>query len=60
MKLVIIFFLVDRFSTLFTSTFGIDATRQLGKNQALKLSVQQPLKIESGQATLTFPTSREK
>ena len=52
--------MIDHISPLVTSTFDISATRQLAGKHHIRLSVSQPLRIESGNATLTVPTGRRK
>ena len=52
--------MIDHISPLVTSTFDISATRKLAGKHHIRLSVSQPLRIESGNATLTVPTGRQK
>ncbi len=52
--------LVTRVSSLATSAFALHATRALAGSGALRLSVSQPLRVESGRASLTVPAGRTK
>ena len=52
--------LVTRVSTLATSAFALHATRTLAGSGALRVSVSQPLRVESGRASLTVPARRTK
>ena len=52
--------LVTRVSSLATSAFALHATRALAGAGALRLSVSQPLRVESGRASLTVPAGRTK
>ena len=52
--------LVTRVSSLATSAFALHATRVLAGAGALRLSVSQPLRVESGRASLTVPAGRTK
>ena len=52
--------MIDHISPLVTSAFDISATRKLAGKHHIRLSVSQPLRIESGNATLTVPTGRQK
>ena len=52
--------MIDHISPLVTSTFDISATRKLAGKHHIRLSVSQPLRIESGNADLIVPTGREK
>ena len=52
--------MIDYISPLVTSTFDISATRKLAGKHHIRLSVSQPLRIESGNATLVVPTGRQK
>ncbi len=49
---------VERVSSLATSAFGLHASRALGRQGRLRLSVSQPLRVERGQAHLRVPVSR--
>ena len=51
---------VTRVSSLATSAFALHATRALAGSGALRLSVSQPLRVESGRASLTVPAGRTK
>lgn len=50
--------LVTRVSSLATSAFALHATRAFAGSGALRLSVSQPLRVESGRASLTVPAGR--
>ena len=52
--------LVTRVSSLSTSAFALHATRALAGSGALRFSVSQPLRVESGRASLTVPAGRTK
>ena len=52
--------MIDHISPLVTSAFDISATRKLLDKHHIRLSVSQPLRIESGNATLIVPTGRLK
>ena len=52
--------MIDHISPLVTSAFDISATRKLAGKHHIRLSVSQPLRIESGNATLIVPTGRLK
>ena len=52
--------LVTRVSSLGTSAFALHATRAVAGAGALRLSVSQPLRVESGRASLTVPAGRTK
>ena len=52
--------LITRVSPLATSAFALHAARGLGSTGALRLSVAQPLRVESGRASLTVPGGRTK
>ena len=52
--------IISTISPLVTSAFNIDARRQLTGRVAVLFSVSQPLRIESGKATLVVPTGRRK
>ena len=52
--------LVTRVSSLATSAFALHATRTLAGSGALRVSVSQPLRVESGRASLTVPAGRTK
>ena len=52
--------IISTISPLVTSAFNIDARRQLTGRVAVLFSVSQPLRIESGTATLVVPTGRRK
>ena len=50
--------LLTRVSSLATSAFALHATRALAGSGALRFSVSQPLRVESGRASLTVPSGR--
>ena len=52
--------IIDTISPLVTSAFNIDAKRQLAGKTAVLFSISQPLRIESGKATLVVPTGRRR
>ena len=52
--------LIADISPLTTSAFALRATRPLGNDRGLSLSVSQPLRVESGRATLSVPAGRTK
>ena len=52
--------LVAGLSPLTTSAFAFHAMRTLGDDRGLRLSISQPLRVESGQATLSVPAGRTK
>ena len=52
--------MIDHISPLVTSAFDISATRKLVGKHHIRLSVSQPLRIESGNAALIVPTGRQK
>ena len=52
--------LLTRVSSLSTSAFALHATRALAGSGALRFSVSQPLRVESGRASLTVPAGRTK
>ena len=52
--------LLTRVSSLATSAFALHATRALAGSGALRFSVSQPLRVESGRASLTVPAGRTK
>ena len=52
--------LIADISPLTTSAFALRATRPLGNDRGLSLSVSQPLRVESGEATLSVPAGRTK
>ena len=52
--------LIADISPLTTSAFALRATRSLGNDRGLSLSVSQPLRVESGEATLSVPAGRTK
>ena len=52
--------LIADLSPLSTSAFAFRATRPLGNDRALSLSIAQPLRVESGRATLSVPAGRTK
>ena len=52
--------LIADLSPLTTSAFAFHAMRTLGDDQGLRLSISQPLRVESGQATLSVPAGRTK
>lgn len=52
--------LIADISPLTTSAFAFHATRTLGDGRGLRLSISQPLRVESGQATLSVPAGRTK
>ena len=52
--------LIADVSPLATSSFAFHVMRTLGDHMGLRLSISQPLRVESGQATLSVPTGRTK
>ena len=52
--------LIADLTPLTTSAFAFRAARPLGTGRGLSLSVSQPLRVESGRATLSVPTGRTK
>ena len=52
--------LIADLSPLTTSAFALRVTRPLGTDRGLGLSVSQPLRVESGEATLSVPAGRTK
>ena len=52
--------LIRRVSSLATSAFALHASRALAGAGALRFSVSQPLRVESGRASLTVPAGRNK
>ena len=52
--------IIDTISPLVTSAFNIDAKRQLAGKTAVLFSISQPLRVESGKATLVVPTGRRR
>ena len=52
--------LIAGLSPLTTSAFAFHAMRTLGDDQGLRLSISQPLRVESGQAVLSVPAGRTK
>ena len=52
--------LIADVSALTTSAFAFHAMRTLGDDRGLRLSISQPLRVESGQATLSVPAGRTK
>ena len=52
--------LLTRVSSLATSAFALHATRALAGSGALRFSVSQPLRVESGRASLTVPAGQTK
>ena len=52
--------LIADLSPLSTSAFALRATRPLGSDRGLILSIAQPLRVESGRATLSIPAGRTK
>ena len=52
--------LIADISPLTTSAFALRATRSLGNDRGLSLSVSQRLRVESGEATLSVPAGRTK
>ena len=47
-------------SPLTTSTFAVSATRPVGGDSSVRLSVSQPLRVEDGRANLSVPVGRRK
>ena len=47
-------------SPLTTSAFALTASRPIDDANSLRLSISQPLRVESGRATLTIPVGRTK
>ena len=52
--------LIEDLSSMTTSAFALRATRPVGTDRGLTLSVSQPLRVESGQAALSVPAGRTK
>ena len=52
--------LIRRVSSLATSAFALHATRPLAGAGALRFSVSQPLRVESGRASLAVPAGRSR
>ena len=52
--------MVRYMSPLTTSAFSLEATRWFTRDDALRLSVSQPLRVESGRAMLALPVGRTK
>ncbi len=52
--------IIDTISPLVTSAFNINAKRQLAGKTAVLFSISQPLRVESGNATLVVPTGRRR
>ena len=52
--------MVRYMSLLTTSAFSLEATRWFTRDDALRLSVSQPLRVESGRAMLALPVGRTK
>ena len=52
--------LIADLSSMTTSAFALRATRPVGTDRGLTLSVSQPLRVESGQAALSVPAGRTK
>ena len=52
--------LVTRVSPLATSAFALHASKTLADAGALRFSVSQPLRVESGRASFTLPAGRTK
>ncbi len=50
--------IMNRLSSLMTSAFTFNATRGLGKNGLIRLSLSQPLRVEGGRAALFIPIGR--
>lgn len=50
--------MINRMSSLMTSAFTFNATRGLGKNGLIRLSLSQPLRVEDGRAALSVPIGR--
>ena len=50
--------LIDAVSPLSTSAFRLQASRPFPNGSALSFSLRQPLRVESGAATLSLPTGR--
>ena len=50
--------MVTYMSPLVTSAFSVHATRWLSADDALRFSVSQPVRVEAGQGTLSFPVGR--
>ncbi len=50
--------LISRVSPLTTSAVTLQASRSLANDGTLRLSVSQPLRVETGRATLNLPTGR--
>ncbi len=52
--------MIREISSLATSAFAVHATRGFGRAGSLSLSLSQPLRVESGWASLAAPTARTK
>ncbi len=52
--------MIDRMSSLMTSAFAVNATRRLGNDGLIRLSLSQPLRVEDGRAALSVPIGRTK
>ena len=52
--------LVSKLSPLTTSAFALSATRPFDGDSGLRLSITQPLRVETGRATLCVPVGRTK
>ena len=52
--------LIRRISGVITSTFKLSATRRFGADRALRISLSQPLRVETGRAFLVVPIARTK
>ena len=52
--------MLDRMSSLTTSAFAFNATRRLGNDGLVRISLSQPLRVEDGRASLSVPIGRTK
>ena len=52
--------MLDRMSSLTTSAFAFNATRRLGNDGLVRISLSQPLRVEDGRAALSVPIGRTK
>ena len=52
--------IITRMSSLTTSSFAFKATRKLGHDGLVRISLSQPLRVEDGRAALSVPIGRTK
>ncbi len=52
--------MLDRMSALTTSAFAFNATRRLGNDGLVRITLSQPLRVEDGRAALSVPIGRTK